>query len=88
MSDQESRKANQHALNLFICWELKEVLQETAQRFDRTVADIVRLALRLSLPILKGACESRQQLSEEIALLFERKPGSARKEVAARIPRD
>lgn len=88
MSTPDEAKLNRHALNLFISWELKEVLQETAQEFERTVADIVRISLRLSLPILRGACESRRLVGNEVAALFERQPSAARKEVAARSSRD
>ncbi len=83
MSNSEKPKAHQHALNLFISWELKQALQQTAKRFDRTVADIVRISLKLSLPILRGACESQEELGEQLAILFGRLPEPLRKDVAA-----
>lgn len=83
MAEKSPDQENRHALNLFICWELKQALQETAHQFDRTVADIVRSALRLSLPILKGAGLAREQLPGELAKLLREESISRGKEVAA-----
>jgi hypothetical protein len=76
MSAGANQRKNQHALNLFVSWEIKRCLQETAERFDRTVADIVRMALKMSLPILQGLCQAQERLLAEQIKLFRCIPGS------------
>jgi hypothetical protein len=71
MDQTAGRLKNDHALNIFISWELKKALLETANRFDRSVAAVVRLGLRLSLPILQGLCETEERLKSESAALID-----------------
>ena len=65
-----TKTKNEHALNLFISWELKDSLQQMANKADRTVADIVRMALKLGIPLLNGVCESEEIVFKEQIEVF------------------
>ncbi len=59
-----------HALNLFISYEEKKALQDIAELCDTTVAAVVRLTLKLGLPILRGLQNSQKVLlSEQVELV-------------------
>lgn len=60
----ERHKKN-HALNLFISYEEKKSLQEMAELCDTTLAAVVRLVLKLGIPILKGIQQSQEVLLSE-----------------------
>ncbi|MCK4858013.1 MAG: hypothetical protein KAT58_08600 [candidate division Zixibacteria bacterium] len=65
-----TRRKNDHALNLFISYEQKKVLQEMADRCDRTISDVVRTLLKIGLPILQALSEAEEVLYRQQADLF------------------
>ena len=44
----------EHCLNVFISFELKSRLNELAQKYDRTTADIVRAVLKIGIPMMEA----------------------------------
>ena len=64
------RSKKNHALNLFISYEEKKALQDIAELCDTTLAAVVRLTLKLGIPILKGIQQSQEVLlSEQVDLV-------------------
>jgi hypothetical protein len=64
------RSKKNHALNLFISYEEKKALQDIAELCDTTLAAVVRLTLKLGIPILKGLHNSQEVLlSEQVDLV-------------------
>ena len=60
----------EHCLNIFISYELKQQLKELADKYDRTVADIVRAVLRIGIPMMEGLSQAEEVMVKEYIALF------------------
>ena len=60
----------EHCINVFVSYELKSRLRELAERYDRTIADMVRALLRIGIPVMEGISESEQMMMREYIELF------------------
>ncbi len=60
----------EHCLNVFVSHELKQKLQELAEKYDRTTADIVRAVLRVGIPMMEGLSAAEEVLIKEYVELF------------------
>ena len=72
MSSRAQQTLPDHALNLFISYDLKRSVEELATTYDRTVADVVRTLLRIGLPILKGLWEAEASIISDELLSLDR----------------
>jgi predicted DNA-binding protein len=71
MSNIRSRKIRgEHCLNIFISYELKEQLKNLAERYDRTMADMVRALLKVGIPIMNGISDAEEHMIKEYVQLF------------------
>jgi predicted DNA-binding protein len=59
-----------HCLNIFVTFEMKEKLRILAERYDRTVADIVRAVLKIGVPMMEGISVSEEMMLREYMQLF------------------
>ena len=78
MSSHSNQSKHDHSLNIQVSWELKQALEELAQRYDRTLATVVRSLLRLGIPVLHGIWEAETKMQDDPSGLFRR--GSLRHE--------
>jgi predicted DNA-binding protein len=62
-----SRLKGEHVISIHISYELKEKLKTLADRFDRTMADMVRTVLRIGVPIMEGISEAEEKMIKEYA---------------------
>ncbi len=70
-NNEEKRKLRgEHCLNISISYELKSDLKELADRYDRTVADIVRAVLRIGIPMMEGMSRAEEVMVKEYVQLF------------------
>ena len=53
-TESHPRSRGEHCLNVFISYELKSELRALAEKYDRTVADLVRALLRIGIPMMQG----------------------------------
>lgn len=60
----------EHCLNIFVSYELKAELRELANKYDRTVADIVRALLRIGIPMMEGLSQAEEVMVKEYIQLF------------------
>ena len=60
----------EHCLNIFVSYELKASLKELAQRYDRTLADMVRAVLKIGIPVMEGISEAEEKMIKEYVKLF------------------
>ncbi len=69
-----SQKGNsvrgEHCINVFVSFELKEQLKNLAQRYDRTLADMVRSVLIIGIPVMEGISEAEEKMVREYVRLF------------------
>ena len=78
MNSKESKSGNaeiqklkgEHCINVFVSYELKSRLRELAEKYDRTIADMVRALLRIGIPVMEGISESERMMMREYVELF------------------
>lgn len=59
-----------HCLNVFVSYELKSRLAELADKYDRTVADIVRAIMKIGIPVMEGISQAEEIMMKEYIELF------------------
>jgi len=68
-----ARKINkirgEHGLNFFISYQLKKKLQALAQKYDTSLADIVRTLLKIGIPVLEGYRQAQEEAEKELGNL-------------------
>ena len=62
----------EHCLNVFVSYELKSQLKGLADKYDRTMADIVRAVLRVGIPMMQGMSRAEEIMVKEYIQLFRR----------------
>ena len=72
MSNQANQSKHDRSLNIQVSWELKAALEELAQRYDRTLATVVRSLLRIGIPVLHGIWEAEKKMLDDPSGLFRR----------------
>jgi hypothetical protein len=77
MSGQSNPVKHDRSLNIHVSWELKQALEDLAQRYDRTLATVVRSLIRLGVPVLQGIWEAERKMLDDPSGLFRR--GSLRR---------
>ncbi len=60
----------EHCINIFISYELKQRVGELAKKYDRTMADIVRMLMRVGIPILEGLSLAEEEMMKDYIQLF------------------
>jgi len=69
-SPKGNKTRGEHCLNVFVSFELKEQLKKLAERYDRTVADMVRSVLLIGIPVMEGISEAEEKMVREYVRLF------------------
>ena len=64
------RLRGEHCLNVFVSYELKEKLRNLAEKYDRTLADMVRAVLKIGIPMMEGVSEAEETMVREYIQLF------------------
>ncbi len=62
----------EHCINIFVSYQLKERIQKLAQKYDRTVADIVRTLLKVGIPVMEGITEAEERLLNDYVKVIRR----------------
>jgi predicted DNA-binding protein len=62
----------EHCINIFISYQLKERIQRLAQRYDRTMADIVRTLIKVGIPVMEGITEAQERLLNDYLKVIRR----------------
>jgi predicted DNA-binding protein len=68
----DRKTKGEHCLNVFVSLELKDQLRALAEKYDRTVADMVRAVLRIGIPMMEGLSEAEEIMVREYVQLFRR----------------
>jgi predicted DNA-binding protein len=68
----DRKTKGEHCLNVFVSFELKDQLRALAEKYDRTVADMVRAVLRIGIPMMEGLSEAEEIMVREYVQLFRR----------------
>jgi predicted DNA-binding protein len=70
MSDELKKLRGDHCLNIFVSYELKKRIVELAERYDRTMADMVRALIKVGLPVMEGISKAEEEMLNEYVRLF------------------
>ncbi len=73
MSRKIKKIRGEHGLNFFISYQLKKRLINLAQRYDTSLAEIVRTLLKLGIPVLEGYQKAQEETGKEVAKLISSK---------------
>ena len=69
-------------MNFFISYQLKKKLQALAQKYDTSLADIVRTLLKIGIPVLEGYKQAQEQAEKELDILTYVPTGSSREKIS------
>ena len=70
MPDELKKLRGEHCLNIFVSYELKRRIVELAERYDRTMADMVRALIKVGLPVMEGITKAEEEMLSEYVRLF------------------
>jgi hypothetical protein len=70
MPDELKKLRGDHCLNVFVSYELKRRIVELADRYDRTMADMVRALIKVGLPVMDGISKAEEEMLNEYVRLF------------------
>ena len=65
MSESITKLRGQHCINIFVSYELKERILNLAQKYDRTMADMVRTLVKMGIPIMEGLTEAEERMLKD-----------------------
>lgn len=52
----------EHCLNVFISYKLKERIRRLAEKYDRSMADMVRALIKIGIPVMEGLTEAEEKI--------------------------
>jgi len=70
MTQEIKKLRGDHCLNVFVSYELKSRIVELANRYDRTMADMVRALIKVGLPVMEGISKAEEEMLSEYVKLF------------------
>ena len=62
MSGPVHKLRGEHNLHVFVSYRLKERITKLAEKYDRTMADMVRILIRVGIPVMEGLTEAEENL--------------------------
>jgi len=69
MSESITKLRGEHCLNVFISYQLKERIMKLAEKYDRTMADMVRTLIKLGIPVMEGLTEAEEKMLKDSVTL-------------------
>ena len=69
MTDPITKLRGEHCLNIFVSYQLKERIMKLAEKYDRTMSDIVRTLIKVGIPVMERLTEAEERiLTDSISL--------------------
>lgn len=62
MEESSLKLRGEHSINVFVSYELKVRIKNLADRYDRTMADMVRCLVKVGIPVLEGLMEAEEKM--------------------------
>ena len=69
MSENITKLRGEHCLNIFVSYQLKERIMRLAEKYDRTMADMVRALIKLGIPVMEGLTEAEEKILKDSVTL-------------------
>jgi len=68
--DSNIKVRGDHCLNVYVAYELKMRLKKLADKYDRTLADMIRAVLKIGIPVMEGISQAEELMVREYVELF------------------
>jgi predicted DNA-binding protein len=65
MTERITKLRGEHCLNIFVSYQLKERIMKLAEKYDRTMADMVRSLIRVGIPVMEGLTEAEEKMLKD-----------------------
>ncbi|MFQ6031688.1 MAG: hypothetical protein ACE5K2_02105 [Candidatus Zixiibacteriota bacterium] len=65
MSGNITKLRGEHCLNIFVSYQLKERIMKLAEKYDRTMADMVRALIKIGIPVIEGLTEAEEKILKD-----------------------
>jgi predicted DNA-binding protein len=62
MGKNVTKLRGEHCLNVFVSYQLKERIMGLAEKYDRTLADMVRILIKIGIPVMEGLTEAEEKM--------------------------
>ncbi len=62
MNEPITKLRGEHSLNIFVSYQLKEKIMKLAEKYDRTMADMVRTLIKVGIPVMEGLTEAEERI--------------------------
>jgi predicted DNA-binding protein len=62
MTEPISKLRGEHCLNVFVSYQLKQRIMKLAEKYDRTMADMVRALVKVGIPVMEGLTEAEEKV--------------------------
>ncbi|UCB53179.1 MAG: hypothetical protein JSV10_03625 [Candidatus Zixiibacteriota bacterium] len=62
MTEPIAKLRGEHCLNVFVSYQLKQRIMKLAEKYDRTMADMVRTLIKVGIPVMQGLTEAEERM--------------------------
>lgn len=62
MTEPVTKLRGEHCLNVFVSYQLKQRIMKLAEKYDRTMADMVRTLIKVGIPLMEGLTEAEERV--------------------------
>ena len=69
MTEPITKLRGEHCLNIFVSYQLKERIIKLAEKYDRTMADMVRTLIKVGIPVMEGLTEAEERMLRDSILV-------------------
>ena len=69
MSQPITKLRGDHCLNIFVSYQLKERIMKLADKYDRTMADMVRTLIKVGIPVMEGLTGAEERMLRDSILV-------------------
>lgn len=65
MSEQITKLRGGHCLHIFVSYQFKERIMRLAEKYDRSMSDMVRTLIKVGIPVMEGLNEVEDRILKD-----------------------
>ena len=62
MTEAITKLRGEHRLDVFVSYQLKQRIVKLAEKYDRTLSDMVRTLFKVGIPVMEGLTEAEERM--------------------------
>lgn len=62
MAEAITKLRGEHRLDVFVSYQLKQRVVKLAEKYDRTLSDMVRTLIKVGIPLMEGLTEAEERM--------------------------